>query len=694
MDRKPERGTQLTLTDQTTEARPAPQPGDPPQTPALLAARDYIDRGWQPIPIPLKEKRPTITGWPHLEIDESNVEQFFSGPCNVGVILGAVSEGLTDVDLDCDEAVRLAARFLPATEAIFGRASKRRSHYLYSTDLASTYDKAEIKFTDPTDNKTLLELRIGGEKAAQTVFPGSIHQTSEVIEWDAHGDPEPVSSSELVDACNHLAAAVLTARHFGEPGARNDCRMALHGLLLRHGWTIENTAQFAGLAMLAAGGEEDPAQRLSEARSTADKLNAGGHVYGFPKFAELVGDKVARRICAWLDFSVTEVEQIAPTEGQVSIRPNVFFLPDPKTIPPRQWLYDHRLIRGAVSVTLAPGGVGKSALTMAEALAMATGRDLLQTGGRSDPLRVWVWNLEDPEDELIRRFAAICLHFEIDNDDIDDRLLFNSVDDRLVITHTDRAGTTILEPIVSELVERLKQERVDVLIVDPFVSCHDGAENDNMVIDRVAKTWSRVAIKAGCAVELVHHTRKLNGGTVTTEAARGASALTNAARSVRALNQMTEAEAANAGVDNHRRYFRAVNDKANLAPPADASVWFELESVYLGNVPDGQIGLGDSVGVVKPWAWPCATDGLPPGAILTVQKALAGGSYRENAQANDWAGFEVGRVLGIATADKAGQYKVKKLIRGWVEGGVLKVVRRQHDGKSVPFLEVDEWFTN
>lgn len=57
--------------------------------------------------------------------------------------------------------------------------------------------------------------------------------------------------------------------------------------------------------------------------------------------------------------------------------PTEFSWRDPSTIPPRPWLYGQHLIRKQVSVTVAPGGVGKSSLTICEALAMVSGRELL-----------------------------------------------------------------------------------------------------------------------------------------------------------------------------------------------------------------------------------------------------------------------------------------------------------------------------
>jgi hypothetical protein len=47
---------------------------------------------------------------------------------------------------------------------------------------------------------------------------------------------------------------------------------------------------------------------------------------------------------------------------------------DPRSIPPRRFVYDKHYIRQFISTTVAPGGVGKSSLGIVEALSMASGR--------------------------------------------------------------------------------------------------------------------------------------------------------------------------------------------------------------------------------------------------------------------------------------------------------------------------------
>lgn len=99
-----------------------------------------------------------------------------------------------------------------------------------------------------------------------------------------------------------------------------------------------------------------------------------------------------------------------------------------------------------------------------------------------------------------------------------------------------------------------------MLVVDPFVSCHELPENDNSGMDRVVKAWARVAKEAGCGIVLVHHTRKMGGDReqADAESSRGGKAFVDGCRAVRVLNRMTAAEAQTAGVENHRRYFREV----------------------------------------------------------------------------------------------------------------------------------------
>ena len=94
-------------------------------------ARGYLRRGWCPIPVPFKSKKPNTPDWQRMQLREEDLERVFGGKTNIGVILGPKSSGLTDVDLDCREAIELASHVLQKTNAIFGRESAPASHRLY-----------------------------------------------------------------------------------------------------------------------------------------------------------------------------------------------------------------------------------------------------------------------------------------------------------------------------------------------------------------------------------------------------------------------------------------------------------------------------------------------------------------------------------------------------------------------------------
>src|SRR5262245_56559189 len=174
---------------------------------ALELALSYIARGWNPLPLPLGTKRPLDLNWQTRVIDAAAAPRFFDGAAqNIGIILGPSSHGLTDVDLDSSEAIAIAPYVLPPTKAIFGRDSKRSPHWLYVTDLATTTEVATVVFRDPKAKGVILELRIGGNKGCQTVFPGSIHESGEKVSWEENGEPSSVDDDELRRPVRALAA--------------------------------------------------------------------------------------------------------------------------------------------------------------------------------------------------------------------------------------------------------------------------------------------------------------------------------------------------------------------------------------------------------------------------------------------------------------------------------------------------------
>jgi len=310
-----------------------------------------------------------------------------------------------------------------------------------------------------------------------------------------------------------------------------------------------------------------------------------------PIASEPAGEAVTRRIAA--------NGEAAPK----GIAPTLYAYRPPSRISPRRWLHAGHFIISYISVTVAPGGTGKSIHALIDAVAMATGRKLLHDRPHRR-CKVWVFNGEDPREEIERRIAAILIAFDIDPKELAGWLFIDSGrDNRMLLATETRDGVTLSMPTFEAIATGIRANGIEVLIIDPFISTHRVKENGNEAIDMIVKELARVADRECVAIELIHHVRKTNGQEVTVEDARGAGSFIDAARSARVLTRMTADEGKRFNVDNHRRYLRIGGDpKSNMTPPpaSQDTKWMELKSVSLGNgTPD--YPLGDSVGVLVPF---------------------------------------------------------------------------------------------
>jgi hypothetical protein len=379
---------------------------------------------------------------------------------------------------------------------------------------------------------------------------------------------------------------------------------------------------------------------------------------------------------------------LAPQENFTFPIPTPFKWIDPRRIPPRGFVYGSHFVRKYASCTIAPTKTGKTSLLIAELLSIATGNPLLDITPREIG-NVWLWNGEDPRDDLQARVAAAMLAHGLNPEEVEGRFFIDSGRDQaLVLARQTRDGNVIAEPVEKHLIEYLRDLEIIAAAVDPFVSSHRIPENDNTLIDAVVKSWARIADKANCAIDLVHHPRKTNGSEVTAEDGRGASALISACRSQRVLNRMTKEQAQELGIPDgqHRRYFRIGGADSNLAPPLDESRWHQLITVDLGN------GDPEGIGAVKRWKPAGLFEGTASDVLLKVQKRVAEGTYRENSQAADWVGKAIAAEIGADLSDKAGRRRVRRMLETWIKSGALKVAEHQDKNREYKkFVEVGQW---
>ena len=349
------------------------------------------------------------------------------------------------------------------------------------------------------------------------------------------------------------------------------------------------------------------------------------------------------------------------------------------TLPRRQWVYGTTYIRQFCSMTVAPGGLGKSTLVMIEGIAMATGRNLLGVDP-GEPKRVIYFNAEDPLVELQLRVAAICIHFGIKQSELVGKFFLQSGRENEILLATGDPGE-LIEAAFTRIEGFLKFHGVDVLILDPLANMHE-SEEDNRTYRKLGKRLSRMADAYNCAIHIVHHTKKLGGQAATVEDSRGGSALIGSVRVARAINPMEPEEAARFGLDTHIDHFRIeAAGKNNLARPADKAEWYVREGIPVPN--------GDYCAIVDRWAPPDPFEGITVEHSKRVQVRLmqsAPGDWRESPQASNWVGVLVGEICQLDPEDRAEKAKIKGLIKIWLASDVLAVerVKDLRNGREIP----------
>ena len=360
-----------------------------------------------------------------------------------------------------------------------------------------------------------------------------------------------------------------------------------------------------------------------------------------------------------------------------------FNIAESMAIEPRDFLNGAMFTRKKVTGTFGAGASAKSQITNVDALEMVTGIRL-NTGKptKRGKLRVWLINVEDDIDEVLRRLAGICKHYALRQEDIEDRLIIdNDRDGRYVIAETTRDGLVVRNVVVDAMVDFALTHKVDVIIVDPLVHLHAVSENDNAGMGAVIGKLRHIADKANVALHIIHHMRK-QGAMATSELTiddgRGAGSVASAMRAARLIRRMSKSEAADWGIleADRFRYIRVdLNGKPNMTAGDSADRWYRLESVGLDNArPDGRDQ--DEIGAPVRWYPPKPTDGLDSGAFERVLAALSAAdplSKARNSKASTgWFGHLVGETLDIDSTSDAGKKQVDGIIAQMVGSGQVE----------------------
>ena len=366
-------------------------------------------------------------------------------------------------------------------------------------------------------------------------------------------------------------------------------------------------------------------------------------------------------------------------------------------IPPRGWLLGNSFCRKFVSSLLADGGVGKTALRIAQLLALATGRQL--TGEHVfQRCRVLIVSLEDDMDELKRRLLAAMMYYGVTADDVRGWLFFcapgRAAGKLATIGDKGQLVTGTFGPAIERVVITRK---IDIVSIDPFVKSHSVEENGNSAVDDVMQILTEMASRHDIALDTPHHTSKGAADPGNANRGRGASAMKDAARLVYTLSPMSEDEAQAMGVSDaeRRRLIRMDSAKVNICPATDAK-WFRLIGVKLGNGDTASpYPHGDEVQTVKVWLPPDAWQGIDAALqkliLADIEAGLPDGSHYSAAkQATDRAAWNV--VLKHAPDKTEAQARI--IIKAWLKNETLVEFTYQDEKARKPRKGVrvnEEW---
>lgn len=247
----------------------------------------YEAEGWQTIPLDGKEPRSGL-GWSKPYKGDWRDSE------NIGVVLGAKSGGLVDLDLDWPEAVAMAGTVIGASKVrCFGRPSSPFSHMLFTCPglkrTTFTLPKSFMQFDLPGEHPLMVaELRGDG---CYTMFPGSKHPSGEVVAFENDAHIRHVEQEKLERVVGMVAFAAVCARFWPGDGARHDAALAFAGICKRADISHEICA--AIVSKITAGDREQQ-DRLKAVATTyaADKPVSGWkklrEVFSFPPDATSV----------------------------------------------------------------------------------------------------------------------------------------------------------------------------------------------------------------------------------------------------------------------------------------------------------------------------------------------------------------------------------------------------------------------
>lgn len=673
----------------------------------VSAAKMYCDHGFAIVPV-MADKKPFGKRW-QLGVDRDEVLRRLHGPdcVAIGFLGGSLNHNIVPLDFDSDdgeawwqshcEAAGIAPDDFPTviTPGKIKEGKRTPGRHRYVTDTRGVLTNVEGALK-------LLGINVRGKGHA--MLPPSPHPDGGIYRWvERHS----LNDFDIVPACPDFIYDAIATRPRSEehhptngkhPPVSSDMRIERYVAaalisqcnLVRTAPVGQRNAMLnnAALSMghqVAAGriGRRQVEAALLEAASVCGLLGEDGEQAcratiksgldkGEAEPAEPLKDDQARQVP-----TVVRASHVQTAEAKAPPLP--LFLRDiadmPDSVAPRGWLLGNVFCRRFCSSLLADGGVGKTALRIAQLLSLASGRAL--TGEFIfQRCRVILISLEDDTEELDRRLMAAMKYHGVTKSEVAGWLFTVAPGGAAgKLMTSDARGNLSPGDMGSLLEQAIVEIGADVVAMDPFVKTHGAKENDNTAMDAAVQILSSLAAKYNIAIDTPHHTSKGIADPGNADRGRGASSAKDAWRLVYTLTPMTRDEAKELGIGEElrRSLIRMDSAKVNIAPPMSEARWFRLIGVPLGNQ-TAMYPSGDNVQTVEAWT--------PPGMFEDISNFLAnqildaldaglpnGDPYTNENKASVRAACDVViRFCPTKTKDQA-----RAIVGTWIRNGVLSV---------------------